>query len=142
MKEITFLKAVVKECENIKKLTTKEEKNKLNTDMLNPSWYTTCIYGQMTGHCSSGRAKELINECCSLTVVNDAHEPTISLQRVCTVAKRGAGAENRMLTNVKFYSELEAYILTADANNAKILSFIKGQLDTLTIEDLKTKQLN
>ena len=53
----------LKEIENIRKYATKEEKGKLDAETFDGSMENTCVYGQMTGSCSSDRAKELIAKC-------------------------------------------------------------------------------
>lgn len=137
MKEITFLKAVVKECKNIKKYATEEEKKKLVFNTLDPFGYNGCVYGQMKGDCRSFEAQELINKCCVVTSHDVIGHDGFVESRFSKELK--AERTNR---HVFRYSGLEAYITSRGAKNAKILSFIKGRTDTLTIEDLKTKQLN
>lgn len=53
-----------KEAENLKQYATPEEINLLSIDNLDPNDVSRCIYGQMTGHCDSERAEELIIQCC------------------------------------------------------------------------------
>ena len=51
-----LLDAVKIEANNLRTLATQEEKNKLDFYNLDGVNYYKCIYGQMTGHCSSERA--------------------------------------------------------------------------------------
>lgn len=60
----TMQALVKKEAANLKKNATKEELAKLDFDRLDGDSPYSCMYGQMTGHCYSNRASELIFNCC------------------------------------------------------------------------------
>jgi hypothetical protein len=68
---------VRKEAEALKIHATKEEREKLNFKDLFPESIYQCIYGQMTGSCSSIRAANLI-ESCACRYVRDAMLTEIS----------------------------------------------------------------
>lgn len=59
MKKAEFLLEVKAELDNIKVNATKEEIGKLDMNTFIHTDYDACIYGQMTGYCSSNRAKEI-----------------------------------------------------------------------------------
>ena len=54
-----FLSEVVSEINHIREVATPEEKSKLVLEKLDVSSPYFCIYGLMTGHCLSNRAKEI-----------------------------------------------------------------------------------
>lgn len=53
------------EIEGIRTHAAIVEKEKLNFRRIDPTNEKLCIYGQMTGDCSSERAYELIEKCCA-----------------------------------------------------------------------------
>ena len=57
-------KRVIAEATLLKANALPEELAKLNFAELDGSNKTKCIYGQMTNHCESRRATELIEQCC------------------------------------------------------------------------------
>lgn len=59
MKAEDFLLEVIKEVEHLRDNATQDEKDRLNFDSFDFTNSNRCIYGLMTGHCSSERAKEL-----------------------------------------------------------------------------------
>ncbi len=50
---------VIREIETIRQHATEEEKARLNWEDFHPSSDENCIYGLMTGHCDSVRARQL-----------------------------------------------------------------------------------
>lgn len=59
MKKSEFLLEVMAELDNIKAKATKEELSRLNIESFYVNSPNMCIYGLMTGICTSNRAKEL-----------------------------------------------------------------------------------
>ena len=64
MKKSEFLADVRHEVEMLKKNATEKELGKLDFEDLDPHNAKLCIYGQMTGRCSSERAKILMDKSC------------------------------------------------------------------------------
>jgi hypothetical protein len=58
-----LIKLVADEAEKLKTHATQRELKNLHFEMLNGGIVDSCIYGQMTGHCYSQRAIELLNLC-------------------------------------------------------------------------------
>ena len=59
MKKSKFLKEVMTEINHLRNNATPEEKDRLDFESFIQTSSRQCIYGQMTGHCNSIRAKEL-----------------------------------------------------------------------------------
>lgn len=62
-RDLVLEELVIEEATNLKKYATKEELSRLDYDNLDGDSKSRCIYGQMTGDCSSYRANELIIKC-------------------------------------------------------------------------------
>ena len=128
-----FLEKVKHEVEAIKLSATKKEISELEFDWLNPNSFYKCIYGQMTGHCRSQRALELISKACSV-LVNRHHESTGSTFSV--MKKHIHGPYEKELMNlhlVEYLSALEAYILLKGSKNKHIIEYLKGETQTLKL---------
>lgn len=131
MRKSTFLKAVVKECENIKKYATEEEIGRLRITNLDTHDNTSCIYGQMTGDCYGERGGELISKCCTVSFDSS------SFQRVFTMGViylLGAMKSKKAGDRTGHHSALESYIVSESAKNKEIYRFIKGKTDALILE--------
>lgn len=67
-KVIEFNAAVMAEVASLRMHATQEEISNLNVETLNPGKESLCIYGQLTGDCSSTRAQELMSISCTKTM--------------------------------------------------------------------------
>jgi hypothetical protein len=130
---------VRKEAEALRVHATKEERERLNIMELNPDIITDCIYGQMTGDCYTERACALISKC-ACRFVKDPNLPVIKSEGFDRVAKFINGEqvdglhENRNQADEPVhYSAIEAYILLPEANNENLISFLRGETETLTL---------
>ena len=116
----------MKELNHLRQHATKEEKEKLNFESLKTTNVTTCIYGQMTGKCSSPRAKELYSK-----VYNNLLGIGINFERTF--------AED----TIYGFTPLESYI-TMFSNYSthlkEILEFIKEERDEITLDLEKIKK--
>ncbi len=142
-KKEEFLKDVMHEINMLKQHATKEEKKNLNFDSFNPITPKQCIYGQMTGNCYTKRAKELMDLSC--IKVMDLEEGVREIEDVSIEDE--AFAINGKYTgqawrgdagtyydrNYKHLSALEGYICTKNAKTEEILSYIKGEINTLSL---------
>ena len=113
-----FLKEVDVELKHIKKHATKEEISNLNLEQFSPQLRDRCIYGQMTGECDSGRAKELyVKSYCNLPY-NETFN-TESLPNFDT-------GNN--------FTALERYICFIDRKQTcKIMEYLKGTIDNIDL---------
>lgn len=138
-----FLEDVRQEIENIKKYATKEEKKKLDSFYFDPEDPNKCIYGLMTGYCRNDRAKFLISKCC-VSIIENSFYANLNIEYL-KVDVRG---DNELLIDAKscrldskddnhdglwYISSLEQYIMRSEANNDQIISYIKGETDSLEL---------
>lgn len=122
MKNIKQL--VIEEATKLREHATVLERSRLDIEGLNPKINTLCIYGQMTRDCWSKRATDLLNMC---TTPYSRHikefTPTLDLEFKPTIGRR--------------FSPIEVFITDQDPTiNHILVAYIKGQRNTLTIEDL------
>jgi len=113
LKELT-----IKEATNLKQHITKRERMKLNKKQFNPNRRVICIYGQITGDCTSLRAIELAKLCIGKVSVKQVEGTRIST--------------TKPKSNYRF-SPLEAYIYQYRGSGEKIIDFLKGETDTLEL---------
>ena len=95
------------------------------------------VYGQMTGHCNSERALELIEKCC--TRVYDHTENPYLLLNGSPVGKKRIGSYNQ----IKFFSPIEAMLLYIDRSQAynllmtenisNLIKYLKGETKELIL---------
>lgn len=117
LKELVILEAI-----NLKAHATKEELNDLNFENFDPHKPALCIYGQMTGECRSGRSLELLNKC------------------VVPYSDNLFEYDDKVEKDFKGYfsgfSPIEFYICRPKAKNKTLIDFLKGERETLTVNDL------
>ncbi len=130
------LKAVIKEIENLKEYTTKEEKGILNFKVLKPLSPELCIYGQMTGDCDSKRAVVLLKQCAVKWVAYQLLENTFKPAKSRKGQKTMPTALNISWGGRNSFSALEHFIVNFPEHNKNILGYIKG-----TSKNLKLKKL-
>jgi hypothetical protein len=131
---------VRKEAEALRVHATKEELGRLDIETLDPEALRKCIYGCMTGHCHSDRAIDLIGKC-ACRYFKDAHFADIKDEGFDRIARKVNGTSvPDLYTNRKneeqasvHYSAIEAYILLPEANNASLISYLRGETETLTL---------
>jgi hypothetical protein len=129
---------VRKEAEALKIHATKEERAKLDFKSLDAGHLSKCIYGQMTGHCNSDRGVHLI-ETCAVRYVKDGDLTYVSRDGFARIQEHINGAiveslyHNRNCDIDCHYSAIEAYILLPEANNASLISFLRGETETLEL---------
>lgn len=150
MKKQDFLSAVEHEVRSLKEHATESELKNLNFDTLNYDDMEQCIYGQMTGDCSSVRAKELMDKSC-IIVTNDKFvgantiggETYAELKTFINGKNEGqgwnddGGRKGTILfagsRNFRHLSALEAYICLKEAKKKNIVNFLRGDVDTLKL---------
>lgn len=119
------LKELVKqEADNIKRFATADEIGRLDFEDLNPKSFNKCIYGQMTGNCSSDRAIDLLNDCtkpfsCRLDY---REEPIVS-----------CFSQSLRLDDENGFSPIEYYITKSYAKNDGLIAYLKSETDTLEL---------
>jgi len=142
MNKKEFLDAVTHEVVSLKKFATKKELRKLNVESLDPDNKENCIYGQMTGDCSSERAKALMDKSCIIVTMKVSGSIQFLDEDFKTIKKfingknegQGWGIDNWGLhRNYSHLSALEAYICLKNAKNNKIIEFLRGESDKLVL---------
>lgn len=136
-----FLEDVKKEARALRENATKEEIGLLDREEFDPSDLNNCIYGQMTGDCQSERAAELIHLCCpryfenNQNIVYESIEGPLSETNVEKIAGIDSAAELRDCRTgwLTYLSAVEAYIMTPEANTEGLISYLKGESDTLEL---------
>lgn len=128
---------VITEAMNLREHATREQKDELNFVELRPSQAEHCIYGQMTGHCYSREALDLIRKC-ALKVYN-THGKELrpsAIKNLNGVPRDFSYAQDR---NAVYHSPIELFILIMNEsenlnylkNNKILIDYIKGYTDEL-----------
>jgi hypothetical protein len=129
---------VRKEAEALKIHATKEERERLSFARFKPHQYDGCIYGQMCGYCHNLRAVDLIQKC-TPRYFKDQSFTSIKHEGFGGIAKRVNGTtvegfiEDRHNERVGHFSAIEAYILLPEANNASLISYLRGETENLEL---------
>ncbi len=139
MKQLTqkqFLLDVRTEVEALKKHATKDEIGNLNFSYFDPESQYGCIYGQMTGRCTSARAKELMDLSCVRVAVGDSL--AYSKKDLPDILKKINGQYNGQMwnqgfRNFEYLSMIETYILLADSKPKNIIAYLKGEKEKLVL---------
>lgn len=131
---------VRKEAEALKVHATKEELSRLNMNEFSTYGRHSCIYGLATFDCHSERAIELIRQCTPRFFKNKRLSD-IRHEGFSGIVKRVNGKKvkdfflSRSSTAVEQYhfSAIEAYILLPEARNENLITFLRGETETLTL---------
>ena len=109
---VEFIQEVMNEINHIKENATAEEIAKLDFSDFYPHSHSNCIYGQMTGDCSSLRAK-------TLTIKTYDDEPK---EEECGF----------LIINTGFYfTTLEVYLFKSKPEtNEQIIQYLKNETNT------------
>ena len=128
--ELDLKNKVIEEAKNLLVHATAKERAKLDFKDLMPQSHTHCIYGQMTGDCFSKRATKLLNLCAIpySSKIEDKEPP---------IAKAFVASDDRVDVEHKMaFSPIEFYIVHAHDENATLIAFLRGERETLTVDDL------
>lgn len=117
---------VLEEAGKLRRFATLEERQRLTIRQIEPDSPQDCIYGQMTGYCFSKRAAELLAQC----AVPYSYKPF----RFAPPTR--ADFIKPPTEDFRNFSPVECYILTSSAKIIPLAEFIRGDRDTLTVEDL------
>lgn len=135
MKKRDFLDAVEHEVKMLRKHGFKKELERLDFDSLDPHSRYFCIYGQMTEDCKSPRAVRLVNKCCEKVVYYDYGGYNYSNFKNCIEDNKSSikidkhGRRNLW----EYMSALETYIESKGAKNKQIISYLKGETNTIKL---------
>lgn len=129
-------KLVIEEAKALKAKATKEEIIRLELSELEPTDHKTCIYGQMTGSCFSGRATELIEGCATKLIFGEIGDDVTPIGSCNTVELKN-GREDKINGNI-YFSPIEMFIAQSEnidnGNVGKLIDFLKGESKTLKFE--------
>jgi hypothetical protein len=131
---------VRKEAEALKIHATKEELSKLDIASFDANCNDTCIYGLIARTCTTARAHELISKCCKVLIENGRFLPRskgVDSIRLAPMVDSETLNEARTIgggmTNLKYLSTIEAYIMLPEANNANLIAFLRGETESLEL---------
>jgi hypothetical protein len=122
---------VQKEAEALRVHATKEERERLDIETLNPAYSSECIYGQMCESCRSERAVVLIKNCCTSFIRNSEFMPITGGTNWNDAHALPSKATSA--TTVEYLSAIEAYIIMPEANNANLIAYLRGETETLEL---------
>lgn len=136
-----FIKDVKKEARALNKHATKEEKDRLSIELLNPDHQARCIYGLIGGNCRSMRSIELIEKCCPRYFLN--RRDNAYREKKFKAVKANVNG-TRIGNNTRFcllkekdtlehFSSIEAYILIPWAKNKNLIDFLQGKRKDLVL---------
>jgi len=140
-----FKKDVMHEINMLKTHATSEEKARLNFAVFDYESAYNCIYGQLTGKCTSKRAKQLMDLCCISVVTSESRFlklKNISISNkefIVNVEYKGqtwgddGSWRGYFFRTYEQLSALEGYIYCKGAKNKKIIDYINGTTSTLTL---------
>lgn len=131
MKKVTpkLIELVKQEAKNLRKHATSEELQKLDINTLYGFSGLHCVYGQITGACTSKRADELISKCCHL--VYDVQEPQWDNSNKLTT-KNKSRIEGGF--NLYYVSPIEMFIVKAKYPQIeRLIKYLKGETKTLRL---------
>ncbi len=143
MNKADFIMAVAHEVKTLRKLATKREIDNLNLELFNPEAADSCIYGQMTGHCASKRAKRLMDRACIIVTKDGGADEFINStfankKHLINGKNEGQGWKDEggssfFSRDYSHLSALEAYICMKGAKVKNIYAFLKGEKKELVL---------
>jgi hypothetical protein len=130
----TLYNLVIQEAKRLKKHATPEELAKLSFKKLNGENFDTCIYGQITGNCFSERANELILKCAPRVYVSGDSAYSNGLVEDGKLNGKPYPVYNDDSRAAEYFSPIErlVYLKGNKLRAKKLISFLKGNTDTLT----------
>lgn len=124
-----LLELVAEEAALLRKNATPQELAKLNLPVLDPAKANRCIYGLMTGDCTSTRAESLIMTCCKKYLRNKSK----SLERGIVSFETTSDFQSRVGYVWICFSPIEVYISLSSANLSNLIFYLKGVTDNLEL---------
>lgn len=110
---------VRKEAEALRVHATKEERERLDIETMEPYDFNLDIYGQMTGGSESARATELKQQCAPVFVDGDIQSlKAIGVHKCFTEAS---------------WTPIEYYTIGAEARNSNLIAYLRGETETLEL---------
>lgn len=123
---------VIEEAQKLLIHAMAEERGLLDFMNLSSKKIHRCIYGQMTGNCFSDRAVSLLSSCANPYATDlycEDQEDRVLDTSFKVGSERGQGY-------VSAFSPIEFYITTPNSRNSTLIAFIRGERETLTVDDL------
>lgn len=128
-----YPKLVIDEAKALRKHATEAEISNLDFNSLKPDTVKECIYGQMTGHCFSERAKELIEKSCKRVYSTTGSLDSVRLNGSPVGKHReNEGKAYMFRRNTDYWSPIEVFLpKSTDEERLKLVQFIKGEIESL-----------
>lgn len=121
---------VIKEAITLREQATQEELDNLNFSNLDGSHDHECIYGQMTGYCSSPRALSLILICAT-----KVYKRGNQVDHIMHNNKLNGTPKTKRTEGLSYVSPIEVFIHEPEnvnnSNNEALVGFLKGRTKTL-----------
>lgn len=129
-----LIELVKKESELLRNKITKEEVEKLDLCKLDPSSVFHCIYGQLTGDCTSKRAEQLIKLCCEKVYHNkESHILKREYNIIDSPKVKYCNSPRRLMN---YMSPIEIFINYCGTTNQLILlTYLRKETETLEFEN-------
>ncbi len=134
-----FLQDVRTEVEGLKANATPYEISRLDLFTFDPDSKIDCIYGQMTGVCTSRRAKVLMDASCvrvtsSCNALNSKTFDEVSDQINGDYTGQTWYEEwGNLYRKYDYLSMVEMYIFLKGASPKNIMDYLKGEVETLEL---------
>jgi hypothetical protein len=123
---------VRKEAEALRVHATKEERERLSIKKFSPRDIDCCIYGFIGDGCNSKRASELIDKCAirHFEYLPDDRDDLVHM----VTDKPNDFVYVRVNQRHEYtFSAIEAYICLPEACNASLISYLRGETETLEL---------
>ena len=124
-----LLELVAEEAALLRKNATPQELAKLDLYTLDPSNANRCIYGLMTGDCTSPRAESFIRTCCKKYVMAKSKSLAGGLEYFETTSD----FRSRIGYVWDCFSPIELYISLRSTNPNNLISYLTGETDNIEL---------
>lgn len=137
MKSTEILHKLVKaEAKKLKENAFKKELDNLDIDTLCPINELSCIYGQMTGTCTSERADKLMRLSCTRIYIPSSEGVKGTLNGdIKDIKKKRC---HHIWDSYEYFSPVEIFIAKTvnqnNGNNKALIAYLKGETKTLTFK--------
>lgn len=132
-----FKSLVIDEAVKLKAAATKDELSKLDFENLDGNSSYRCIYGQITGHCYSKRASQLLTQCAmgvvhkSDTFKKDDFRAILKSDIRPMAVQYDTFYEN---WSDRCFSAIELSLFDMIEWHKPLIDFLKGETDTLVLD--------
>lgn len=140
-----LVELAVQEATKLRELTTESEKAKLYPNSIWAKSRTSCIYGQISGHCFSDRAHELMKICAPRVYERPDNKNLVDCRLTPTTksVRRAIESRDDIATRTRYWSPIEVLITMWDDpfgpnfnsdNMVNLAKYIKGEIAEFVLE--------